>query len=377
MSNKRNQTAAAARQTYRADPKRPRHPDCQNCGEMLRGDYCFVCGQAADEPRRAVIGLVQDFLIDTLAIDGKLFRTLRLLLHKPGVLARRYLDGKRATYSGPFRLYLFTSVFFFFAFFLTFDFNGAIADGARQDAPEAAGPADPQEGAAPDAAPDARDGGDPTGPPDFDETLGGGQEGGAVDVEAIVEEALRSAEAARREAEAEAEVVAGGSEGFDGKPWEDLDYSGPAVLEPFVRKLYEAGVRAADDPRLFIAQSRENVPRAMLLAPVGYALILLVLYVYRRRFLVYDHFVVSLYMHAALYAYLLIAIILTKVPGVGSLLTVPVVVWAWLQPAAVLRQAYGSNWVSVVLKWSVSILVYVAILSLIITFGVSLALYQS
>ncbi|MEL6212932.1 MAG: DUF3667 domain-containing protein, partial [Pseudomonadota bacterium] len=91
---------------------------CRNCGEALSGDYCWNCGQAASEPRRLVIGLVQDFFVETLSIDGKLIRTLSLLLTRPGRLARRYLDGQRVRFSPPFRLYLFTSVFFFLALFL-------------------------------------------------------------------------------------------------------------------------------------------------------------------------------------------------------------------------------------------------------------------
>ena len=95
--------------------------DCKNCGAALTGAYCHQCGQRADEPRRVVIGLVQDFLVDTLAIDGKLARSLGLLLWRPGRLARRYLDGRRVYYSPPFRLYLFASVFFFLTAFTQFD----------------------------------------------------------------------------------------------------------------------------------------------------------------------------------------------------------------------------------------------------------------
>ncbi len=141
--------------------------------------------------------------------------------------------------------------------------------------------------------------------------------------------------------------------------------------------MFEALQRVVDDPRLFFAQSKENLPRVLLLAPVVYALILVLLYVYRRKFYVYDHFVVSLYMHAALYAYLLAALLLSLIPGVGPFLAAIPLIWGWLQPFAVFRQAYGSNWVSAFLKWAISVTVYFTLLVIIITLGFSVSLYNS
>ena len=309
--------------------------ECKNCGAALTGAYCHQCGQRADEPRRVVIGLVQDFLVDTLAIDGKLARSIGLLFWRPGRLARRYLDGKRVFYSPPFRLYLFASVFFFiFAFAMI-----GVPEGANKDG------------------------------------------GASVNLPVITEELIAEVEEVDREAAAELRESkeardAGETTGIQ-KKWEDLDYQGPDWLEPHAEKMYRAAQRAIDDPRLFFAQSKENLPRVMLLAPVVYALILLLLYVYRRKFYVYDHFVVSLYMHAALYAYLLLAMLLSMIPVVGPWLAAVPLIWGWLQPFAVFRQAYGSNWVSVTLKWLISVTVYFTLLALIILLGFSVSLYQS
>jgi hypothetical protein len=161
------------------------------------------------------------------------------------------------------------------------------------------------------------------------------------------------------------------------REWDHDGYSGPEWLEPHLIRMFEASQRVVEDPRLFFAQSKENLPRVMLLAPVVYALILLLLYFYRRKFYVYDHFVVSLYMHAALYAYLLLAMLLSLIPVVGAWLAAIPLIWGWLQPFAVFRQAYGSNWVSVTLKWLISVTVYFTLLALIITLGFSVSLYQS
>jgi hypothetical protein len=44
-----------------------------------------------------------------LSLDGRLVRTFRTLLFRPGVLTREYLAGHRVGYFAPFRLYLLVS----------------------------------------------------------------------------------------------------------------------------------------------------------------------------------------------------------------------------------------------------------------------------
>ncbi|MEM9385591.1 MAG: DUF3667 domain-containing protein [Pseudomonadota bacterium] len=45
--------------------------------------------------------------------DGRLLRTLRGLFLRPGQVARDYVDGRRASYTPPMRLYVVISVIFF------------------------------------------------------------------------------------------------------------------------------------------------------------------------------------------------------------------------------------------------------------------------
>lgn len=53
---------------------------------------------------------VQQFGGSYIAAEGALWRTLKLLLLKPGALTREYLDGRRRRYVLPLRLYLTISV---------------------------------------------------------------------------------------------------------------------------------------------------------------------------------------------------------------------------------------------------------------------------
>jgi hypothetical protein len=89
--------------------------NCLNCGALLAGDYCHVCGQRAHVPR-TLGAFWHDIAHGVLHFDGKIWRTLPLLAWKPGELTRRYIHGERAQFISPIALFLF-SVFLMFAVF--------------------------------------------------------------------------------------------------------------------------------------------------------------------------------------------------------------------------------------------------------------------
>lgn len=59
---------------------------------------------------------MHDVLHGALHLDGKMWRTLPVLVFRPGKLTRRYIDGARARFVSPMALFLF-SVFLMFAIF--------------------------------------------------------------------------------------------------------------------------------------------------------------------------------------------------------------------------------------------------------------------
>ena len=95
------------------DAQLPEHTDCLNCGTELRGQYCGKCGQRASNRLISIWELLRDAFGDLLEIDSRLWRTLIPLLIRPGQLTRDYLEGRRARYMPPFRMYLVLSVVFF------------------------------------------------------------------------------------------------------------------------------------------------------------------------------------------------------------------------------------------------------------------------
>lgn len=97
--------------------KERKEKDCLNCGAIVEGRFCQVCGQENIEPKESFWHLVTHFMYDVTHFDGKFFSTLKYLLFKPGYLSHEYLRGKRASYLHPIRMYVFTSAFFFLCFF--------------------------------------------------------------------------------------------------------------------------------------------------------------------------------------------------------------------------------------------------------------------
>ncbi len=87
---------------------------CGNCGAILAGRYCHVCGQRG-HVHRSVLHLAEEFFHGLFHFDGKIWRTIPLLLVNPGALTRRYVEGQRVRFVSPIGLFLFCIFLMFFA----------------------------------------------------------------------------------------------------------------------------------------------------------------------------------------------------------------------------------------------------------------------
>ncbi|STQ89456.1 DUF3667 domain-containing protein [Iodobacter fluviatilis] len=88
---------------------------CANCHTALNGDFCHHCGQSA-HIHHSLSHLVEEVLHGIWHFDAKGWRTIPVLLLKPGQLTRRYIDGQRMRYLSPLALFLFMIFFMFFVF---------------------------------------------------------------------------------------------------------------------------------------------------------------------------------------------------------------------------------------------------------------------
>ena len=85
---------------------------CLNCGAPLHGTFCAGCGQRAVPPHPTVRELAGDAWHELSGYDGRIMATIRGLT-RPGFLTREYLEGRRAHYLPPVRIYLIVSVIYF------------------------------------------------------------------------------------------------------------------------------------------------------------------------------------------------------------------------------------------------------------------------
>ncbi len=86
---------------------------CPNCSAPLAAPpprFCPDCGQETRVRAPTMGEFVQQFGGAFLSTEGALWRTLKLLLTRPGELTRQYLAGRRKHYVLPLRLYLTVSL---------------------------------------------------------------------------------------------------------------------------------------------------------------------------------------------------------------------------------------------------------------------------
>jgi hypothetical protein len=108
------------------DPEQPRlaseassgaavHWTCPSCGAAAGTPYCGVCGERRLAPRDLrVVALLGHVLESITNVDGRIFRTFKALVLRPGELTLAYAEGRRKQYLLPFQVFLIANVAFFF-----------------------------------------------------------------------------------------------------------------------------------------------------------------------------------------------------------------------------------------------------------------------
>jgi hypothetical protein len=77
------------------------------------GPFCAQCGQRDVPPYPSVRELAVDAFWELSGWDGRFATTIRTLVRRPGMLTREFLEGRRARYISPLRLYLMASLLYF------------------------------------------------------------------------------------------------------------------------------------------------------------------------------------------------------------------------------------------------------------------------
>ena len=102
---------------------------CLNCEHPLdmSDKFCPSCSQANSTKKLSLKDFFDEFFSSLISYDSKLLRTLSALLLKPGKITRDYINGKRVSYTNPFRFLLSLAI----VYFLIINYTGNFSDWDR------------------------------------------------------------------------------------------------------------------------------------------------------------------------------------------------------------------------------------------------------
>ncbi len=314
-----------------AEPPPARH--CQNCGEPLLGEHCYACGQPTQGLVRHFSSIVGDFMDSVFELDSRVLRTIGPLLLRPGYLSMEYFAGRRVRYVSPVRLFVFLSLFAFFAAKLSFDIN--VDEGSP-------GPVvvitDDDTGAASDPA--ANDG-KPAPDRSDDPTIR-----------------------------------------FNGSPWDPetnpvkiraLPDAANARLNRMVGDAQENILRIQKNPNLLKDAFLSNVPTTLFLMLPFFALLLKIAYLLKPRVYM-EHLIVALHSHSFLCAGLLLVLMLDALKGWTAAMPwlsaplgaaeIALIAWMPLYLLLMQKRVYGQGWPMTLFKYGVLGTCYFVLVSL-------------
>ena len=292
-----------------------RDPNCLNCGTELQGDFCHVCGQSGESLRRPFWSLLAEGIETLFSIDSRFARTVPDLLLRPGRMTRAYLDGQRTRFLPPFRLYVLASLVFFVVLPLVTGQGLAFMPKATANFEEA---------------------------------------------RAQVEESYKEGEMTEEEYQASVERIDHLEEAWNkGVPGliapdvpdvPDLEVDGTDGTDPadewegFMPKEAADAVREAaangnpdaarlnriiEEPNELAKNTMRWVPRLMFVMLPLYASLLALVYMWRPQFLFFDHLIVSLHFHTALFFAMAVTGLLVPFIGMGWVVLAMIVYSNW------------------------------------------------
>lgn len=338
-------------------------PNCLNCGTRLRGQYCGNCGQRAQSRLISLWELISDAFGDLFELDSRLWKTLLPLVGRPGHLTHDYLQGRRARYMPPFRMYLVMSLLFFVIAF--FDPGGDLKLVTETEPPpeapsatESAEPTDPGTSELTEAEQVRRE--------IFDELtregiiVGDGSGASQGENDGTIHLDFGDGKEVKFDAESEMEDCEAAASSLS-----DV----PGWMEGFLtpdRFLHICERILVDEGRAFAREILDNVPAALIVLLPLMAFVLKALYPLSRRYYV-EHLLFFVHYHAFFFLLLTLQIVVARLAG---LLAVPDGITALILVIAsfyipiylfvAMRRVYGQSRFITFLKYVILVIAYVA-----------------
>jgi hypothetical protein len=321
--------------------------NCLNCGSKLRGQYCGICGQRSRSRLISLWELISDAFGDLLEIDSRLWQTLLPLLIRPGKLTADYLQGKRARFMPPFRMYLVLSLLFFVvAFFDPREELGLLFE--------------PQ----PEVATDAQ-----VGAAGADEELQEAQE----TIDGLIEEGVISEDDLPTELKVDEDGIrfTFDSEHDEAESHCQFDESDMDDLPPWIaRRLTPERLQRmcerteVDDGRALLDELLDNIPAALIILLPLMAFVLKALYPLSKRYYV-EHLLFFVHFHSFFFLMLTLQILVIRggfAIGLPEAIPILAVVAFSFYIAAYLfvsmRRVYGQGRIITFLKYIILLIAY-------------------
>jgi RNA polymerase subunit RPABC4/transcription elongation factor Spt4 len=315
---------------------------CQNCQYPLLDTYNFCphCGQDNSDKLVPFSTLVTEFFGNLIGYDSKFSRTIKPFLFKPGELTNEFIQGRRASYMHPLRLYFIISFFYFFALTLAYkqDTN-LVSFGAGK----------PAAGASEQEINNTIDGLNVTLDPDSLNRQNGG--------EATIFGKSLSVDFLKDKRTTDAQVV------------DSLGWKQNAVNRYLVRQ----GIKFArsDSKSIGTYFSEYMLSKASILMffmlPI-FALLLKLIYLRRKRYYV-EHITFSLHIHAFAFLILLLMLIAERLwvnEWIGNLAAVTIIVYG----VVAARKVYRQSWIKTIVKGFLLFIPYTLCFSLLAIIGI-------
>lgn len=371
------QAAAAPAATPEPAPART----CENCGRGLLGEFCYACGQPVKGLVRHFSSIVGDFADSVLNLDTRLPRTIWPLFSKPGYLTLEYFAGRRVRYVSPVRLFVFLSIVTFFVAQFTINWSSDavnFGDSDNDSFAKAASVEEVEKTRDEALAEMAKARKEAEGTPGADVGLRMGERAirkkADERIAALRKEEALSAAATDKPDTASTRKVDDDEEemnlSFNGTPW-DAQTNPIAVpwLPKFANDWINAQVgrgkgnikRLKEDPNAFKDALLSAIPSTLFILLPLFALMLKILYVFKRR-LYMEHLIVALHSHAFLCLALLLMFVTMGLqswlaPDKGFLHGlfgwIDAALWVWMPIYLLVMQkrVYRQGWAMTVLKY--------------------------
>ncbi|MDH3273278.1 MAG: DUF4286 family protein [Gammaproteobacteria bacterium] len=325
--------------------------DCLNCGTRLKGQYCGNCGQRSRSRLISLWELISDAFGDLFELDSRLWQTLVPLMIRPGQLTHDYLQGRRARYMPPFRMYLVLSLLFFvIAFFDPREELGLLFEPQPEQTSAAAADG---EIAVPDEAID--------------------------EAQQVLDELAADGVLPDVELSETADTHGGGFILKLDDDGEEIEVDGDCDVESseleelpgwIARRLTPERLKRIcektqiDGGKAFVDKLVDNIPAALIVLLPLMALVLKALYPLSKRYYV-EHLLFFVHFHAFFFLILTLQILLMRI---STMLVIPeaipivtVVVTSFYVPVYLfksMRQVYGQGWFVSLLKFVVLVFSY-------------------